>query len=196
MTISSFVIDAKIRNVCGKNNCNKLRQQGYIPAVLYGYGNDAVPIFFNKKELLHFNKCNLNEFKVFQLKLENEVFYTLLKYIQMHPVVNQVLHIDFQKIKSDDFVDVKVPFKFIGIEKSIGIKSGGVLFKQNNSITVKTMVKNIPAYFEVDVSNLNINDSIHLSDLNIDTNILYLVKMKKNKMDYLIASLLYPRVSS
>ena len=130
------------------------------------------------------------------MKLENEVFYTLLKYIQMHPVVNQVLHIDFQKIKSDDFVNVKVPFKFIGIEKSIGIKSGWVLFKQNNSITVKTMVKNIPAYFEVDVSNLNINDSIHLSDLNIDTNILFLVKMKKNKMDYLIASLLYPRVSS
>lgn len=196
MTISSFVINAKVRTIKGKHNCKKLRRKESVPSIIYGYGNDAVSILFDKKELLNLSNEYSKNIKIFQLELAGDVFYVLLKHIQLHPCNNNVLHIDFQRVKNDDFINIEVPFEFIGMETSIGIKSGGVLFKQMTSLNIRTMVKDIPNSLKVDISLLNVNDSIYISDLKMDNKVA--IPMQKNsfKKDYLIASILSSRVTT
>jgi large subunit ribosomal protein L25 len=90
---------------------------------------------------------------------------TLIREIQRHPFKRQVLHIDFQELVAGEKITVKVPIVFVGT--AAGVKDGGTVEEVTREVEVEVDPANIPSHFEIDVSPLGINDSVHLSDIKV-----------------------------
>ena len=125
-----------------------------------------------------------------------ENFFVIIKSFLKHPFKNEILHFDFQKVENDEYVVVNIPFNFIGEKDSIGIKQGGYLVKYMNFVKVKSLVKHIPDHIDVDVSNLNVNSSIFLNELKINSNFIFIQLFKNNSSNLLIASVVGSRVDT
>jgi large subunit ribosomal protein L25 len=188
-----FFISAELRKKIGKNNNFKLRKEKKVPAIIYSSGL-SIPIFFSyfyvSDIIKHLNLGN----KLFYINVGNDKYFTLLKSYYKHPVKEDILHFDFQRVDLDDIVVANVFFNFIGEKSAIGIRHGGFLIKHKLSLNIKCLVSKMPNFIDVDVSNLDVNKSLFLSDLNIPDFIVFSNFNKRNKSDILIASILGSRV--
>lgn len=164
-----ITIDAEVRNETGKGVARKLRQQGKIPGVLYGPKVDSTPLCVNEHE---FNKVLFKaegEQVIFTLNLDKngagkEEKLALIKELQRHPVNDRVRHIDFYAISVDEEIKVEVPIKPVGKAKGVEVNSG-VLELIQRTVTVSCLPLSMPNEIEIDVSDLDIGDAIHVKDL-------------------------------
>lgn len=167
-------LEAKKREELGKK-VKKLKAQGLIPAVVYGRKFKATPVSvgrfeFNKKVLESEAGLNL----IFNLKLSEDGKSTSLpvitSHLQRNPLNDEIIHIDFKHVIMDEEIKTKVPVELIGLP--IGVKDeGGVLVHGLREIEVKCLPADIPDKFELDVSELKINQSLHVSDLKVSEKI-------------------------
>jgi large subunit ribosomal protein L25 len=156
---------ANAREETGKKAAKRMRHEGRILAVLYGHGFETIPISLDEKT---FNSLIRHEGMrgLFKLKLEGakESDHTVVvKEVQRHPLKDYILHIDFQKIRSDEELHTEVALHFLG--EPPGVKEGGILQHYLYSITVQCLPKDLPEYIEVDISNLELKDNIRVGDL-------------------------------
>ncbi len=157
-------LDAEVRTQGGKGVARKLRKAGKIPAVLYGPKNDPVSLSVNAHD---FNKVLIKaegEQVIFTLRLDGDERLALIKELQRHPVNDSVRHIDFYSISVEDKVEVEVSIKPVGKAKGVEI-GGGVLEMIQRTITIRCLPLAIPKEIEVDISDLDVGDAIHISDL-------------------------------
>ncbi len=157
-------LDTEVRTQGGKGVARKLRKAGKIPAVLYGPKNDPVSLSVNAHD---FNKVLIKaegEQVIFTLRLDGDERLALIKELQRHPVNDSVRHIDFYSISVEDKVEVEVSIKPIGKAKGVEI-GGGVLEMIQRTITIRCLPLAIPKEIEVDISDLDVGDAIHISDL-------------------------------
>lgn len=160
------------REKTGKETAKKLRKMGYIPAVLYGKGLE--PQFFS---------VSYSEFEKIYNRFKGEaVIYTLefaggegqrrqavLKEFQRHPVSDRFIHLDFQAIEEGETLELEVPIEFVG--KPVGVTKGGILEIMIHELTVECLPKDIPDKIVVDISSLDIGDSLHVRDVKVAPNI-------------------------
>jgi|SRR5687768_13630490 len=160
-------LSAEPRDGSGKNDNNKLRASGKIPAVVYGHGEQtrSVAVDAHEVELL-FSKIHV-ENTIISLNIGGEkgAVKTLVREVQKHPAKGNVLHVDFYQIHAGEMVNIQVPLAFVGA--SVGVKNGGMLQHTMDELDIRVSSDNIPERFEVDVSELEVGDSIHVSDLKI-----------------------------
>ncbi len=194
MNFSSFSIIAKRRLQVGTRYNYKLRKNGKIPAIIYD-SVESIPVFFD-------NKCSFTILKILssgcnliKCKLDNKEIFVIVKDIHQHPYKREVLHFDFQKVDINDFVSLRVLLKFSGESVSPGIKQGGFLIKHISSVFVKTVVSKIPSYINVDISKLNVNKSIKLSELEIPKGVILPLLCKKGSSSILVVSIIGSRAS-
>lgn len=158
-------LDAEVRNEAGKGVARKLRRQGKIPGVLYGPKMEAVSLSVNEHD---FNRVLFKaegEQVIFNLRLgEGDQKLALVKELQRHPVNDRIRHIDFYAISVEDKIKIEVPIKPVGKAKGVEI-SGGVLEMIQRTVTIKCLPLNIPKEIEVDISDLDVGDALHVSDL-------------------------------
>ena len=157
-------LDAEVRTQGGKGVARKLRKAGKIPAVLYGPKNDPVSLSVNAHD---FNKVLIKaegEQVIFTLRLDGDERLALIKEMQRHPVNDSVRHIDFYSISVEDKVEVEVSIKPVGKAKGVEI-GGGVLEMIQRTITIRCLPLAIPKEIEVDISDLDVGDALHISDL-------------------------------
>ncbi len=157
-------LDAEVRTQGGKGVARKLRKAGKIPAVLYGPKNDPVSLSVNAHD---FNKVLIKaegEQVIFTLRLDGDERLALIKELQRHPVNDSVRHIDFYSISVEDKVEVEVSIKPVGKAKGVEI-GGGVLEMIQRTITIRCLPLAIPKEIEVDISDLDVGDALHISDL-------------------------------
>ncbi len=157
-------LDAEVRTQGGKGVARKLRKAGKIPAVLYGPKNAPVSLSVNAHD---FNKVLIKaegEQVIFTLRLDGDERLALIKELQRHPVNDSVRHIDFYSISVEDKVEVEVSIKPVGKAKGVEI-GGGVLEMIQRTITIRCLPLAIPKEIEVDISDLDVGDAIHISDL-------------------------------
>ncbi|MBL7197399.1 MAG: 50S ribosomal protein L25 [Candidatus Omnitrophica bacterium] len=149
-------------NEIGKQGTNRLRGQGFIPAIIYSAGEKSVAIKLDKKEL---KKIDISrESIVLNLVSEKGKKTVLIKEVQHHPVSDAVLHIDFNHISLHEKIEVKVPVVIKG--EAPGVKvDGGVLEHLLWEVEVECLPTNIPEKFEADVSGFNIGDFVYIKDL-------------------------------
>lgn len=186
-------IVAEKRTDIGKKYNLKLRAKSKIPAVIY-FSGSSIPIFFDYsyiKDIIS-NFYNGNNF--FDILVSDKKYSVILKDFYKHPCKDQFLHLDFQKVESNELVKTKIFFKFTGEKNSLGIKHGGFLIKHRLYILVKCLKSNIPNFIEIDVTNLGVNKSIFLSDLCI-SDFLSIPILNKFKGKVLIASIVGPRAA-
>lgn len=164
---ANATLNAKAREGQGKGDNRKLRQTGYIPAVIYGHGETTRSVAVNAHELeLLFARVHV-ENTVIDLNVEGEkkAIRALVREVQKHPAKGQVVHVDFYQIHAGERVHIQIPINFVGTP--VGVRNGGMLQHTMDEIDVRVSSDNIPGTIDVDVSNLDIGDSVHVSDLPI-----------------------------
>lgn len=165
--MANVKLTAEPRSGSGKNDNNKLRASGKIPAVVYGYGEEtrSVAIDAHETELL-FSKIHV-ENTVISLSIDGEkgAVKTLVREVQKHPARGNVLHVDFYQIHAGEMVHIQIPLSFVGA--SVGVKNGGMLQHTMDELDIRVSADNIPERLEVDVSELEVGDSIHVRELKV-----------------------------
>jgi large subunit ribosomal protein L25 len=170
------LIHSTIRDKTGKSSVKKLKSKGLIPAVVYGHNFTALPISIDLSEINNIFKPGLHksgDYQLFNLlidgKSDNDKTTVMIKDIQKHPLTERIVHIDFFAVKMDEKVIANVQVRLTG--KPQGVKLGGILRQILREIEVKSLPADIPPHFEIDVSELQIGESLHVKDLKIPENI-------------------------
>jgi large subunit ribosomal protein L25 len=159
-------IKANIRKTTGKGSARVLRREGRIPAILYGAGKDPVMLSVERLEFeaITRNQSTANVLLNLSIKNGKTTKQTvMIKELQVHPVSLDYLHLDFYEVAMDQKIRVDVPVVTVG--QSVGVELGGIVQIVRREIEVLCLPMNIPESFEVDITNLDIGDSLHVSDL-------------------------------
>jgi len=161
--MKTFEIKGSLRQDLGKKKSKDLRNQGLVPCVMYG-----------GEKNLHFS-AHENEFKklvytpdVYLVKvvLDGQTFDAVMQEIQFHPVSDAIIHIDFVQVFPDKKVTVNLPVRLTG--SSVGIRAGGKLRQRRRNLKVNGLIKDMPDRLEIDLSDLDIGDSMKIGDLSYD----------------------------
>ena len=161
-----FDLIADIREDQGKGASRRLRHEGKVPAIIYGAGRPPRALVFDHNRVLQ--------------QLENEKFYSsvlniqvgeksqaaILKDVQRHPSKPQVMHLDFQRVVEDEEIKMLVPIHFLGEEVAPGVKQGGgKVSHMVTEVEVVCLPRYLPEYLEIDVSKLELDEMLKLSDI-------------------------------
>ncbi len=162
---SQAVLAAKARPKTGKGSARATRREGRIPAVVYSNFSDSASISVDPTELRKTMLDSDRRFNtVLTLDLDGKDKKTaLLKDWQVDPVSRKLLHADFLEIRLDQKLEAEVPLTLVGT--SIGVTEGGIMSQIRRSVTVRCLPSDIPAVLEVDVTDLDMNDSLHVADV-------------------------------
>jgi large subunit ribosomal protein L25 len=155
-------IAAKPREISTKGAVNKLRREGFVPGVLYS--KEMEPIIFTVPELSLKPVVYTTEMRLVNIKIgDKEEVKSILKDVQFDPVSDKIVHVDFQAITVGQVIQVQVPVNIIG--QSVGVKLGGRIAQSLHKVDVECLPKNIPNHLEVDITDLDIGESILVRDL-------------------------------
>ena len=156
-------LSAETRERAGKGASRAMRREGRVPAVIYGNKEEPQAIHIEEKGLV--KMLNTGHFMnaVIMIDVGGTTVRTLPKDVQFHPVTDRPLHVDFLRIGEHSQVSVMVPIRFTGEDKSRGLKRGGVLNAVRHEIELVCDAAEIPDEIEIDLSGLDIGDSLHIS---------------------------------
>jgi large subunit ribosomal protein L25 len=163
MAQTSIELKATARPRAGKGAARQARREGKVPAVIYGDNKppETIALDYNElwKQVLkgHFTST------VFEIEVEGKKHRVIPRDLQVDPVKDQPIHVDFLRVGKDALIRVEVPVRFVNDALSPGIKRGGVLNIVRHDIEVTCPYDKIPAFFEVDLTGLEIGRSIHIS---------------------------------
>jgi large subunit ribosomal protein L25 len=164
------VLIAEIREGIGKERARKLRAKGLMPAIFYGPRTQTIPLVIDPKELVKSLQTEAGENVLINLDIRKggqlDRRTVMVKDIQNDPLQGTALHADFYEVAMDEMVIVEVPIRLMG--KPEGVKMGGILEQILRTIEIQCLPGDIPKGFDVDVSALNIGDSIHVKNMQIE----------------------------
>jgi large subunit ribosomal protein L25 len=187
-------ISADKRVLQGKGASRRLRGCGKVPGIIYGGENPAQAIELDHNNLYHKLKLEAFHASILSIDLAGKKEQVLLRDLQMHPYKLQVLHIDFQRVDKNKEIHTKVPLHFINAEVSPGVKqSGGIVSHILTEIEISCLPKDLPEFIEVDLSEVDVNDVVHLSSLKLPVGV-EMTGFKGNDDDDLtVATIVIPR---
>ncbi len=163
-----FTLIAEARSERGKNESRRLRKMGKIPAIIYGGGEESASVTFEHSAVIN--------------NLQNEAFYShiltidvdgkpqkvILRDLQRHPYKPTVLHMDLLRVRADTEINVHVPLHFLNEDTATGVKlEGGVVSHNFTEIEISCLPKHLPEFIEVDVQELKLGESLHLSNIKV-----------------------------
>jgi large subunit ribosomal protein L25 len=188
--MASAKLDATVRTDTGKGAARKIRQAGSIPAVIYGHGREPQSLTVNARETDRLLQRIATSSTVIELALDGRTARTLIREVQRHPFRKLIMHIDFQELVAGETVSVRCPIVYIGTPE--GVRSeGGMLDQILHELHIEVDPSNIPNHIDVDVSQLKMGKSLHVSDLTLPEGITVL-----DDMDSTICVVSAPRVST
>jgi large subunit ribosomal protein L25 len=158
-------LKVKERKETGTRKVKHLRKKGWIPGVIYGHGEKSKLIMIQEEELLNVLHNLHSEATLLDLDCEGEKLQVLMREISRNPLDEKLLHVDFQHIHKNEKVNVHVILEYQGKPK--GVEEGGLLNIEHRDLIIRCLPKDIPEKIVVDVSNLEIGQSLHIKDLNI-----------------------------
>ncbi len=180
-----------IRTTTGNGPARRLRMSGQIPAVLYGPKTEPVLLSVNKSDLeLLFKKGGIGQVVlnlVIQKNGETRTMPAMIKELQTHPVSRNFIHIDFYEIEMDQKITAKIPVVTTGIAK--GVELGGMLQIIRRELEVECLPLEVPESIEIDISDLDIGDSIHVEKIRLEGEIKFL-----EDDNYTVVTILAPKL--
>jgi large subunit ribosomal protein L25 len=184
-------LKTKVRTTTGNGPARRLRMSGQIPAVLYGPKTEPVLLSVNKNDLeLVFKKGGIGQVilnLVVQKNGEKTTRPVMIKELQTHPVSRNFIHIDFYEIKMDQKITAKIPVITTGMAK--GVELGGILQIIRRELEVDCLPLEVPESIEIDISDLDIGDSIHVGKIHLEGEIEFL-----EEDDYTVVTVVSPKM--
>ncbi len=166
--MATRTLDIKGRDKTGKEIAKKIRRDGYIPAVLYGYKGTKILSVKAYDFISLFEE--IGEHSIITLNIDGkEKAEVIVRDFQLHPVKRNILHVDFFEIEKGKLLKTEVPIKVQG--ESVGVKKGGILEVSAREIDIECLPKDIPDFILVDIGELEIGDSIHIKDIVVNEKI-------------------------
>ncbi|HMB72694.1 MAG TPA: 50S ribosomal protein L25/general stress protein Ctc [Gammaproteobacteria bacterium] len=161
-----FELAAEARDASGRAGSRRLRKTGKVPAVVYGGGQPPSSVTLDHNSLTHQMEHESFYTSILTLKIGKQSESVVIKDVQRHPYRQQIMHMDLLRVRADEAITLQVPVHFLNEETSIGVKTqGGVAEHLMSDVEVSCLPKDLPEYIEVDVSEVKLDDILHLSDL-------------------------------
>jgi len=167
-------LDVQVRNLTGTHKISSLREKGLIPGIVYGGDQKPTAIQFDGRNFNKIMRQHRGEMMLFHLNVKDgekklRDYAAIIKEEQVHPVSDEVIHIDFNRVNLKKEIEVNVPVLLKG--DAVGVKQQGILQQSIFELDVICLPTNIPAHVDIDVSALNIGDMLHVSDIKLPANV-------------------------
>jgi len=163
LRMETTTLQAEVRGSRGKGPARRLRAEGKIPGVFYGPGVRPTPLTLSPKEVTQALRGKRGRNVVFKLSVDGKDQLAMVKDVTTDPVTQELLHIDLYRILEDKVLEVHVPLHAIG--RSVGVVQGGVLNITRRTLPLRTTPANIPVSIDVDVTHLDLKDTISVEDV-------------------------------
>jgi len=163
-------LTVQMRTQVGRNAIKKVRKEGLIPGVIYGVGQEPINLEVNGRQLSTVLAHASSENILLELEIVDgdtkRNSLAMIQEVQHHPIQRQILHVDFHAVSATEKITAEVPIETIG--EPVGVKTNGGLLEHNlRDLEVECLPADLPERIEVDVTNLDINQSIHVKDLRL-----------------------------
>ncbi|CAK7192483.1 50S ribosomal protein L25 [Commensalibacter sp. Nvir] len=185
-------LEVAVRAKAGKGAARATRREGLVPGVIYGGKTEPSMIALDPRLIMRELHNPSWRSQLYQIKVEGKTSVALMRSIQMHPVNDRPLHVDFQRMVAGQHIRVEIPVHFDGEEISPGVKRGGVVNIVQHSVEISCDVEHIPEVFVADLSSLDIHDNIKWSDLKGIENVSH---TNQHEEDFVIATIAPPTVA-
>ena len=184
------ILKATKRAVATKGQLNKLRSDGFIPAILYGGKKDNISISLKKLQLRDIIKTETFMSKVVDIEIEGSAEKVLPREVAYDPISDEPIHIDFMRVAKGSTVILEIPVKLINMDKSPGLKKGGVLNIVRRKVELKCPAENIPDEIVLDLDNIEIGSSLKISAVKLPQNVFPTISDR----DFVIATVVSPTI--
>ncbi len=193
---SNFTVALQARDSFGTSNARRMRRDGRVPVVVYGTDAENEHFCADHDALIHSLNTPAFHSAIIDLDSNGKKRQAILRDVQMHPHRAQVLHIDFQSVKATEQITINVPLQFIGDDVAPGVKTeGGIFSRLILDIEIQCLPADLPEFIEVDVAHLELNQSVHVSDIQLPEGVAFPASYDESD-DYAIASVIPARVSA
>ncbi len=163
-----FDLIAEIREDQGKGASRRLRHQGKVPAIIYGAGRPPRALSFDHNKVLKQLENESFYSSILHIKVGDKSQAAILKDMQRHPARPRIMHLDFQRIVEDEEIKMNVPLHFVGEDVAPGVKlGGGKVSRLMTEVEVVCLPKDLPEYIDVDISELELDAMLNLSDIKL-----------------------------
>ncbi len=162
-------VKATSRSVLGKGASRRLRRENLVPGILYGADEDPQPINLKHNEVIKHLENDQFYSNLLMVSVDGkEAVRTVLRDVQRHPYKQQILHLDFQRVVAGAELTLTVALSFLNEDTCYGVKTeGGMITHNESEVAIACLPRNIPDNIEIDMAELKIGDSVHLSDLKL-----------------------------
>ncbi|MGR9106071.1 MAG: 50S ribosomal protein L25/general stress protein Ctc [Gammaproteobacteria bacterium] len=185
---NSFIFNAERRSQVGSSSARAVRRAGRIPGILYGGHEEAVYFSLSRNEVAK-NLENEGVYShILTLNIDGKAESMVLKDLQRHPANSTILHMDFQRISKSEKVRVHIPLHFVGESVCVGVKKGGVVTHNFVDVEVSCLPDDLPEFIEVDLSGVELGQSVHLSDLKVAPGVEIYALAHGGEQDLVVAS--------
>jgi large subunit ribosomal protein L25 len=195
MSTEDFLLDCEVRTDVGKGASRRLRRlDNNIPAVLYGGGKETISLTIPHKDIAKAIENEAFFAHIITLNIAGKSEKAVIKDLQRHPAKPFVLHADFLRIDDKKSIQIKVPLHFINEDRCVGVKiGGGNIQKTLTQIEVECLPQDLPEYIEVDMLDVDVGTTLHLSDITLPDTVTSVALSHGEDNDYAIASIVIPR---
>ncbi|MBA3535169.1 MAG: 50S ribosomal protein L25/general stress protein Ctc [Tatlockia sp.] len=193
--MSTILLEAETRKDIGKGASRRLRRlENKIPAVIYGGDKKPQSIHLLQSKVIKALENESIYSSVFGINIDGKAQQVILKDMQRHPYKPIILHMDLQRVAAQDVLVKQIPLHFINEENSKGVKEGGIVTHTMNQVEVRCQAKNLPEFIEVDMSTVEMNGVVHLSDLKLSKGVELAIDVKDGSHDLPVVSIHAPKV--
>jgi large subunit ribosomal protein L25 len=163
-----FKLIAEMREDQGKGASRRLRRHGKVPAVIYGGGRPPRALLLDHNKVLQQLDHEAFYSSILTIEVGDKTQAAILKDVQRHPAKRQIMHMDLQRVVEDEKIRMNIPIHIVGEEKAPGVKlGGGSVMRIMTEVEVSCLPRDLPEYFEVDISHMELDDMLHLSDIKV-----------------------------
>lgn len=190
----SFEFEVQSREASGKAAARRLRsKEDRVPAIVYGAGKEPMPISLSHNKVIRALDHEAVYSHILTLNDGKESEKVVLKALMRHPTKPKILHMDFLRINTKEKIHMRVPLHFMGEAKSPGLKDGGVLVKPITHLEISCLPLELPEFIEVDISELAIGDSVHMSAIQLPKGVTLAHAITDEEHDFSVVSIQEPR---
>ncbi|MBT8115439.1 MAG: 50S ribosomal protein L25/general stress protein Ctc [Arenicella sp.] len=194
---ANFIVEAEVRAGSGTAASRRSRRNGQVPVVVYGGGEDEQYLLVDHNKIMMQLAVESFHSALVQLHVGDDLQRAILRDVQMHPFKQQVMHLDFQRVSRKDTITMTVPLHFSGEEEAPGVKlEFGILAHSMTSIDVSCLGSDLPEYVSVDVSGLEMGESVSLGEVVLPEGVSLASSVQESDLELPVASVLAPRIQA
>lgn len=192
---NTITVRAEFRADVGKAATRRLRRfTGKVPGILYGGDRDPQPLSLEQRDLARVMQDEAFFSQVLELQVGDVGQQAVLRDLQRHPANDKVIHVDFMRVRDDTPLSMRVPLHFLGEDHCVGVRQGGGSLSHNLiEVEIASLPADLPEYIDVDVTDLDVGSSVHLSDITLPPGVTLVALGQGQDHDLPVVSVIPPR---